>query len=276
VLTDGFVRLPRNLQEHPFWFGEKFSKGQAMVDLLYLASFAEHEREIAGLRITLEIGDFAASIRFLSTRWKWSLKKTAAFMARLEKGNFLAKKRNGSGNGSPSIYHIEKEHACRPKHSAGGNGPGNAEDTVGIRLGNEDNRGKNKGKNKETTISLEDFLSSFPAEHQDLIRQTFSALSRTRRSGRITPGAANRVASSLADFAPQAVLRACDIYLSRDHAGSGKNEKYLLGIVKSLARSEAGVPTEAPEQTQYKTEGTLAIEMAIAAQRKEKEGVLPE
>ena len=258
--------VSRSIQQHPFWSGEKSSRGQAMVDLLCLQSFTSHQVHICGHVIDLDRGDFAASVRFLANRWGWSLRKTASFLARLEVDKFLVKKRNGTGNGSPSVYHIVDEGIYAPEGLPEGNGSGNAEDTVAIRLGDKENKGK-KGKKGNTTggfVALDDFLSSFSPNDQDLIRQTLSVMAATPKSRLSTQAAKNSLASELTRFPQSAVIAGCRAYLEQDCATQGKSESYFLGIVKRISSTHKGNQNTPTFQPLPKSEVSLAIERAQA------------
>jgi hypothetical protein len=271
MLSHGFAKVPRSLQEHQYWSADKFTKGQAMVDLLFLQSFTPHEVEFGGDRMFLDNGDFAASIRFLARRWGWSVRKVASFLARLEADKFLVKKRNGTGNGSPSVYHIVDEGNYAPETYPDGNGSGNAQDTVEIRSGYKEKKGKKgeKGNTAGSAIAVEDSLSGFSHAGQDLIRRTLSAVAGTAKSRRSTQAAQNSFASELARFPKSAVITGCQAYLDRDCAVDGKNEKYLLGIVRNSAKnSEANPSAQSPCST-HKTQGQKALEKAMADLRQE-------
>jgi hypothetical protein len=277
MLSNGYVKLPRSLQEHPYWPGKKFTKGEAMVDLYFLRSFAPHEVQTGGDFIFLDEGDFVASIRFLAKRWGWSLRKVASFLARLEDDKFLVKKRNGLGNGSPSVYHIADKDSYMQKDTSEGNGSGNAQDTVGIRSGYKDKKGK-KGKKGNTgcAVAFDDFLSRFSPDDQDLIRQTLSAIAATPKSRISTKAAKNGLASKLAQYPQITVVTACRAYLDQDRASQGKNEKYLLGITRSIARNSEGNQNARTTQSTQVTEGGRALEKAMADLRQEQKNAISE
>lgn len=120
------------------------------MDLVMLAAWESHTVMIKGQLYTLERGDLAAAVRFLASRWRWGLGKTASFLARLQADEMLVKKRNGSGNGSPSVFRIVNYDTYQSDDVEERNGSRNAGGTVAERLRNETKKGK---KVKKTTTT---------------------------------------------------------------------------------------------------------------------------
>jgi len=82
---DGWIKLHRKMSENIFWTCEKFSRGQAWVDLLMLANHTENFFYVRGHKITVLRGQVGWSQLQLSTRWKWSRNKVRKFLNDLEK-----------------------------------------------------------------------------------------------------------------------------------------------------------------------------------------------
>lgn len=270
MLTGGFVKIPRRLQEHPFWPQKAFSKVEAMLDMYFLAAYMPHEIQIVE-RIYLNRGEFAASIRFLSNRWGWSLHKTDLFLNRMISDNILIKKRNGTGNGSPSVYLIADYDTYVNRPTPEGNGYGNAGDTVGIRSGYKTKEGiKGKKENTESSNPLEGFLSGFSSEGQSLINQTLEAIGGTSKSGQLSESRITRLVKELTQFSQDVTLQACQAYKDQNCASECKDEKYLLGIAKKLSDSHQQQATNQLTKTFGRTEGGFAIEKAMKSLREEK------
>ena len=66
--------------ENEFYFSEKFTKSQAWLDLLLLASYKERTVFIRGIEIKLIAGELCYSQLTLSKRWKWSDKTVKKFL----------------------------------------------------------------------------------------------------------------------------------------------------------------------------------------------------
>lgn len=86
----GWVKLWHKLADDPLWLEEPFTKGQAWVDLLLLASTPDSERP----------GAVNCSLRYLARRWKWSKDKVRRFLARLERDGTVFRTQNGTRNGT--------------------------------------------------------------------------------------------------------------------------------------------------------------------------------
>lgn len=88
---DGWIKLYRQLQECPIWYGERFSKGQAWVDLLILANHSDKKIMFNGDFITVKRGQYLTSMVKLSEKWKWNRKTVSSFLKLLENDNMISK-----------------------------------------------------------------------------------------------------------------------------------------------------------------------------------------
>lgn len=82
-MAGDWVKIYRQLKDHPLWTAEPFTRGQAWVDLIVLANWAPGFLVVRGVRVPLERGQLAGSYRFLSERWKWSKGKVERFLEEL-------------------------------------------------------------------------------------------------------------------------------------------------------------------------------------------------
>lgn len=83
-MNRGYLKLYRKIQENDLWLCEKFSKGQAWVDLLMLANVKPSSFFKRGVEITVGRGQVGISEKGLADRWKWSRQKVRGFLAHLE------------------------------------------------------------------------------------------------------------------------------------------------------------------------------------------------
>jgi len=81
----GWIKLHRAIQENDLWTDEKFSRGQAWVDLLILANHTSTSFRVHGVLVDVERGEVARSQTALADRWKWSRTKVNDFLDELEK-----------------------------------------------------------------------------------------------------------------------------------------------------------------------------------------------
>ena len=89
-MSEGYITLSRQFFSHPFWTDKKnFDRADAWIDLIQMAAFSDHKKLVKGRLIEVERGCLVASIRFLSTRWRWSNSKVVLFLATLNKAEMI-------------------------------------------------------------------------------------------------------------------------------------------------------------------------------------------
>lgn len=91
-MEEGFLRLSRRFFSNEMWNEARtFSSCEAWLDLIQSARFEATPRKesIGGREISYSRGQYPASIRFLSQRWKWSEKKVRSFLVRLKKEEMI-------------------------------------------------------------------------------------------------------------------------------------------------------------------------------------------
>jgi len=81
----GWIKLHRKLSSDPLWTTEKFTRGQAWVDLLMLANHKYNFFYLRDHKIEVERGQVGYSQNKLAERWKWSRNKVRKFLKDLEK-----------------------------------------------------------------------------------------------------------------------------------------------------------------------------------------------
>ncbi|MDO6353982.1 hypothetical protein Q3V94_02640 [Caloramator sp. CAR-1] len=80
----GWISLYRKIQDSWLWEDKPFSKGQAWIDLILLASHEEKKVLVGNELIKLERGSLITSETKLAERWGWSRKKVHDFLKLLE------------------------------------------------------------------------------------------------------------------------------------------------------------------------------------------------
>jgi len=81
---DGWIKLHRQIREHFLWNGEKFSKGQAWVDMLLRANHKDAQVIFRDEVISINRGSFITSELKLAANWKWSRGKVRRFLDELK------------------------------------------------------------------------------------------------------------------------------------------------------------------------------------------------
>jgi len=92
--NNGWIKLHRQIFDNPVWYTEKFTRGQAWVDLLLLANYAPDDLFVRGIDVPLKRGDVGRSIVTLKNRWKWSQTKVKNYLNWLEKRGQIVQQKN--------------------------------------------------------------------------------------------------------------------------------------------------------------------------------------
>ena len=86
-MSTGWIKLHRQLFDHWLWNSERFSKGQAWVDLILRASHADHEVPMGNQLIPVKRGQVLTSQTRLAANWLWTRKSVNAFLTLLKRDN---------------------------------------------------------------------------------------------------------------------------------------------------------------------------------------------
>lgn len=89
---EGYIKLHRQITENEFWHSDRFSKAQAWIDLLLLATYKARTVFIRGIEIKLNPGELCYSQLTLAKRWKWNFKTVVTFLKTLENRKMLETK----------------------------------------------------------------------------------------------------------------------------------------------------------------------------------------
>ena len=88
----GWIKTYRSILKHWIWEEKPFSKGQAWIDMLLLASHVNSKFVLGGELVETPKGSFVTSEVKLMKRWGWSKSKTRLFLKMLEKDKMIVKK----------------------------------------------------------------------------------------------------------------------------------------------------------------------------------------
>lgn len=83
-MSQGYIKLHRQLVNCPIWDREPFTWGQAWIDLLLRANHKDKTIIFDSKPLEVKKGQVVTSILKLSTSWKWDRKKTVRFLRFLE------------------------------------------------------------------------------------------------------------------------------------------------------------------------------------------------
>lgn len=96
-MAKGYIKLHRQIQDCWLWTEDKFSRGQAWVDLLLMANHEDRKMLFEGKLIIVKKGQFITSILKLSERWKWNRKTVSNFLKVLEDDKMVTTERTTKG-----------------------------------------------------------------------------------------------------------------------------------------------------------------------------------
>jgi hypothetical protein len=83
-MSEGYVKIWRKLQDNPMWLTEKFTRGQAWIDLIMLANHKDGFIRKRGLKVPVKRGEVGWSELALAERWQWSRGKVRRFLKELK------------------------------------------------------------------------------------------------------------------------------------------------------------------------------------------------
>ncbi len=83
-MRQGWVKLHRQLSDNELWLSEKFTRGQAWVDLILHANHKDGIMNIRGNIIKIKRGQIGWSELTMAKRWTWSKNKVRRFLNLLE------------------------------------------------------------------------------------------------------------------------------------------------------------------------------------------------
>lgn len=90
----GWIKLHKELRDHPLWLSEPFTKGQAWVDMLMLASHEDTYFYIRGVKVDQARGQICMSENNMALRYRWSRSKLRKFLNDLEKEQQIIQQKN--------------------------------------------------------------------------------------------------------------------------------------------------------------------------------------
>lgn len=88
----GWISLHRKIKDNWIWKEKPFSKGQAWIDLILMASHKNTKFVLGNELVEIKRGSLITSEVNLSKRWGWSRTKVRNFLKLLEKDNMISKK----------------------------------------------------------------------------------------------------------------------------------------------------------------------------------------
>ena len=153
MILKGYVKLWRKVGQNPLWTIEKFTRGQAWIDIIMLANHEEGYIRKRGIKVVVKRGEMAWSERELAARWMWSRGKVRRFMDELCSGDdpFLVPQTGPQKKNVTYLYKIVKYDEYQ------GNGT-TEKPTDGPQTGHKQYQNKNEKKKKKSPAKRKSFV----------------------------------------------------------------------------------------------------------------------
>ena len=152
----GKFYIDRELLTDGLWTAEKFTRGQAFVDLIGLANHSPNVIIKRGIQVKLDRGDVGWSMVQLADRWGWSRDKVKRFFNQLESQQQIRQQKIPVFTKITLLNYNEMQTL---------NKTANRQQTSSKRAANEslrtnDNKSKNEKEGREEITFSEDFIES--------------------------------------------------------------------------------------------------------------------
>lgn len=89
MIAPGWIKVWRKLASDRMWLSERFTKGQAWVDLLLLAQGLDKTEYYDGQYAHYKAGTVYKSMRWLADRWHWNRRTVVSFLDNLVEANMI-------------------------------------------------------------------------------------------------------------------------------------------------------------------------------------------
>lgn len=93
-MSEGWIKLYRQIEDNPLYFSEPFTRCGAWIDLLLLANHSDNIFYNRSIKVYVKRGQIGWSLENLAKRWKWSRGKAERFICELEKANQIVRQKN--------------------------------------------------------------------------------------------------------------------------------------------------------------------------------------
>ena len=91
---EGWIKLYRKISDNPIWLSEPFTRAQAWIDLILLATHKNSFIRVRGIKIDLNRSQIRWSTENLAARWQWSRGKVLRFLNELETVQQIVQQKN--------------------------------------------------------------------------------------------------------------------------------------------------------------------------------------
>ena len=142
--------LNRKLMYSDLWLGEKFTRGQAWVDMIGLANYKDGFIRVRGNKLTVKRGQVGWSIIKLSERWAWSEGKIRRYLNELQTDGQIERQKSNVSSIITIVKYEEYQYdGCQNGEQTAGQTAGQTADRR--RTTNKKKQSKQEENNKKTS-----------------------------------------------------------------------------------------------------------------------------
>lgn len=255
-MNSGYITLSRRLFDSDLWREPRpRTRLEAWLDLIQLAAFAPHPVQTASGVVTIQRGEVLASLRFLSTRWLWSVKQARGFLENLRRTERIRAQREAQ---SGTVYLIVNYDFYQTGGTPEDTATGIPEGTARAQQGHKDkkvNKGKKESQNSASGSEDAVFEAIYAALPKRLgghnRKATYNAYRASIRRG-ADPDAMLAGAKRYAVFC-DAMDRTGTEYVKQGATFLGPQECWLeeWQVPLTVSRSANGTNTTDPTRSDY-------------------------
>ncbi|MBS2210773.1 hypothetical protein KEM09_05150 [Carboxylicivirga mesophila] len=155
--SNGWVSVHRTLTSSSLWLSEKFTRGQAWVDMILLTNHSAGYIRVRGIRVPLARGQLGWSQKTLAERWGWSRDKVKRFLNELESDGMISQQNSKL---TSILTIVNYDHYQNNQHQTGNRPTSNQHQTDTNNKVNKENKVNNEN-GEFTPPSLETIISFF-------------------------------------------------------------------------------------------------------------------
>ena len=189
-----YITVPRSIFEDYLFVKEAYSRREAFLDLVQMATYSTKKIPISGGSITLQRGQVVASIRFLSARWLWSCGKVDRVLDEYENVNLIERKKNGVNTVISIVNYDLYQKPMNTDEHADEHTDEHTDRHTDRHENNKDNNGRNEGTEKKTSNDVQEKFT--PRQFIDL----WNSICTRMPKAHLTESRAGKIRSRIKEF----------------------------------------------------------------------------
>ena len=192
-MSEGWIKLNRQILDHWLWDDKPYSKGQAWIDMLMLANHEDHQDIFRGNIVDRKRGVLYWSMEKLAIRWGWDRRKVSRFLMALEVAGMVVCEVSKRST-TVTIVNYDKFQGNGTSNGTSNSSSDGTSDGTRIKNEKNDKNEKNNiyipvrhrhGEYRNVLLSAEDFeklKTQFPDDYQDRIEELSAYMKSTGKT----------------------------------------------------------------------------------------------